>query len=166
MRANAFTSLPLSTTATFMGWAISSATLDSRSWRSCWHSDTDLRPASARCGCLGCQDPPRSFLVGHGLGATPLPGHHEQRSPIGPAERAGKASAVELDRLEYLTTFAHPRATLVGYVGEPDRPLGVHADPVGRGVAEVGPDPTVRKPPVRGDVEGAQSPRPGLGHDQ
>ena len=122
----------------------------------------------ARCGRLGGQ-----YLAGvglkqhvHILRAGPFSPHDEQRLAGLAPEHAREASQVGIDALQHLSALADAHATLVGDGAVPDGPFRVHADPIGGIVAEVGPHPPVRKAAVRGDVEGAQAPRPGLGDDQ
>ena len=103
------------------------------------------RPTAIRCPARGpltestwpFRLPPMS------LGAAPFVDGHEQRSPIGAAEHAGEAAAVELDRLQHLAALAHAHAALVADVAVPDGSLGVEADAVGV-VVDLGPRPSVR----------------------
>jgi len=76
---------------------------------------------------------------------------HEQRSQARAAKRAGEAAAVEVDRLQHLTTLANAHAAPVGNVRVPDGAVGVEADAVGDAVAEVGPHPPVGQAAVSGD---------------
>ena len=125
-----------------------------------------LRPTDARCGRLRNEELTGSRRVVYVLHAGPRGREHEQRPPVRPAEHTGEAATIELDHLQHLASFAYPHATLVRHVGVPDRLLGVHADPVGRTITRIGPDPAIRQATVRGNVEGAQASGPGLGDDQ
>src|SRR5215218_10229810 len=67
----------------------------------CSFGATILRPTGTHCGRLD----------GEHLSGTGLAGHvgrdHKQYIAVLAAEHAGEAAAVELDRLQHLTTFAH-----------------------------------------------------------
>src|SRR3982075_59578 len=62
--------------------------------------------------------------------AMPLPCHQDQRSPVRAAEHAGEAAAVDVDRLQYLSTFPDAHAVLVSDVRVPGGALRVQADAV------------------------------------
>src|SRR4029453_10508247 len=81
-------------------------------------------------------------------------------------EHAREAGQAGLDALQHLSALADAHAALVGNGRVPDGTFRIHADPVGRIFAEVGPHPPVREATVRSDVEGAQASRPGLGDDK
>lgn len=87
----------------------------------------------AAAGCDGLR-------LGH---AAPFGGHHEKRCPVGAAEGAGEAAAVQFNRLEDRAPLDDAHAALVGDVGVPGGVLRVDAYAVRCAVAEVGPDPTV-----------------------
>src|SRR5215510_15227251 len=114
---------------------------------------TLLRPPGARCGRFHRQHPARSCVISHTRRAAPLPRHHEQRSSVYSAEHASKATAVKLDRLQNLTAFAYPHATLVGDVAVPDGAFGVEAYAVGNAVTEIGPHPSIRQAAISRNVE-------------
>lgn len=126
----------------------------------------DSWPASARCGRLKGQDLARSSAVGHARRTTPLGGHKEQRSLVRAPEHTGEASAIEVDRLYDLTTFAHSHAALVRNVAVPDGIVGVEADAIGGAAVEVGPHPPVRKAAVGSYVERSELVAVGLGDDK
>ena len=111
-------------------------------------------PPSAWDGDLGAQHLTVPGRVpaepGH---ARPPGGDHVKVRSIGPAEHACKATAIERDSREPLTTFGHPHAMLVRHVGVPGRSLGIEADAVWGGVAEVGPHPATGQAAIRADVE-------------
>src|SRR5918995_1101489 len=125
-----------------------------------------LRPTGAPRRRVGGEHLASSRPLEHVLGAVPLGCHHEQRPPVGAAERAGEAPPVELDRLEHLAALANAHATLVGDVAVPDGVLGVDADAVGDSVAEVGPHPPVREAALVRDVERREAFPVGVGDDQ
>ena len=74
--------------------------------------------------------------------AGPPGGEHVKVRFIGPAEHAGEGTAIEGDGCERLATFGYPHAVLVRHVGVSGRSLGIEADSVWGGVAQVGPHPT------------------------
>src|SRR5207253_204637 len=105
--------------------------LSRRSW---------LRPADAGCGRVDGRHLPGPGFGEHVRRAFPLGRDHEERRSLVAAERTGEAAAVELDRLQHFGALADADAALAGDVAEPDRAVGVEADPVGDAVAEVGPE--------------------------
>ena len=91
--------------------------------------------------------------------ARPPGGDHVKARSIGPADHAGEATAIEGDSRQPLATFGHPHAILARHVGVPGRSLGIQADSVWRGVAQVGPHPMTGQAASRTDVE-AEKPMP------
>jgi len=79
----------------------------------------------------------------------PPGGDHVKGLSIVPTEHAGAATAIERDSRQPLTTFGHPHAMLVRHVGVPGRSLGIEADAVWRGVAEVSPHPATGQAAIR-----------------
>src|SRR4029453_11495259 len=65
-----------------------------------------------------------------------------------------------------LPAVGHPPPAPAGPRRIPHRTLGVHADAVGRVVAQVGEDPPPGQAAVAADVEGGQPPAVRLGDDQ
>jgi catechol 2,3-dioxygenase-like lactoylglutathione lyase family enzyme len=97
----------------------------SRSWGG---GDADgvtlwLRPSDARGGSVDGEQLAGSRLGEHLLWALRLGRHHEERPPVGAAEGAREAAAIELDRLQHLASFADADAALVRDVAVPDRTL-------------------------------------------
>src|SRR5215472_13446643 len=82
----------------------------------------------------------------------PLGRHQEQGIPVRPSEHASEATAIKLNGLEHLTTFAHAHATLVGNVGVPHSVVGVDADTVGDATAKIGPNSPLVQSEVLGDL--------------
>ena len=81
-----------------------------------------------------------SGSVRHAGRTPPVGGDQEQRAPIGTAERASEAAAVELHRVEDRASLAYAHRALVGDVAVPDRPVGIEADAVGNTLAEPAQD--------------------------
>ena len=112
-----------------------------------------LRSTRVRCG-----RPVGEHLAGRlaradPAGAAPAAATTNSVRPSDPAEHAGEAAAVDLDDLEHLAALGDADAAAVGHVGVPDGTLGIDADPVGGGVAQVRPDPPVRQRAVGADLE-------------
>jgi hypothetical protein len=59
----------------------------------------------------------------------------------------------QVDGHDLSTPFADAHAALVGDVAVPDGLISVEADAVGKTVAPVGPDASIRQAAVGGDVE-------------
>src|SRR5579859_6843683 len=104
---------------------------------------TALWPADAGGGGLGGQDLARGRALKHARGAVPFLRYQEEGLPVGAAEHAREAAAVECDRLQHFATLADAHAALVGNVGVPDGVVGFETDTVGHTVAEVGPDASI-----------------------
>src|SRR5258705_3748499 len=96
----------------------------------------------------------------------PLGHHHEQRFAVDAPEHASKTSAVKVDSLQHLTTFANTHTTLVGDVAVPAGAFGGQANAVGDAVAEIGPHSLVRQAALNRDVEGCEFLAVGLGADE
>src|SRR5258705_8244891 len=129
-------------------------------------SNVGSRPADAWCGRLDGEHLTGAWLGEHTCRTVPLGRDHEQQAPIAASERTGEAAAVKRDRLHHLTAFANAHAPFVGDVRVPDGTMRVEANTVWYAVAQIGPDPATRQAAVRGDVEGREPFRVGLGNDQ
>src|SRR5256885_13475796 len=77
-----------------------------------------LRPTDARCGRLNDEHLARSCSTCHARRTTPLGCHQEQRPLVSASECASEATTIQVDRLQYLATFANTHATLVGDIAE------------------------------------------------
>src|SRR5437899_1721355 len=99
-----------------------------------------LGPADARCRRFNGEHLARSCPAAcHARRPTPLPCHQEQRLLVSASECASEATTIQVDRLQYLSTFANTHATLVGDVTVPDGVFGVEANAVRGAGAQVGP---------------------------
>src|SRR6266487_4462793 len=125
-----------------------------------------LRPTDARCGRLNDEHLARSCSACHARSTTPLGCHQEQRPLVSASECASEATTIQVDRLQYLATFANTHATLVGDIAVPDGVYGVQANAVRGAVAKVSPYPPVRQAAVGRNVEGCESFAVGLRKDQ
>src|SRR5258705_11531442 len=115
-----------------------------------------LRPTDAGYGCLKSSYLTRSCSVGHVLSTMPLSHHHEQRFAVDAPEHASKTSAVKVDSLQHLTTFANTHTTLDGDVAVPDRAFGVQANAGGDAVGELRPQSLVRQAASNHEVVGCE----------
>src|SRR6266581_7472110 len=100
------------------------------------------------------------------LGPFPLGGDHEQGLAVGSAEHTGKASTIQLDRLEHLSPFTHAHAMLVSHVGVPESPFGIETNPVRMIGARFCPDSAIGEAAGRVNSKGRELFAIGLSHDQ
>src|SRR5205807_2376719 len=125
-----------------------------------------LRPTGARCGRLNDEHLARSCSACHARSTLPLGCHQEQRPLVSASECASEATTIQVDRLQYLATFANTHATLVGDIAVPDGVFRVEANAVRDAVAQLGPNPPLRQAAVGRNVEGCESFAIGLGHSE
>src|SRR5579863_3849580 len=118
-------------------------------------------PAAGACAISTCPVLLRSPVIPRHSAAT-----MNSVRPVRPAQRAGKAAAIENDRLENLAAFANPNAAFIGHVGVPNCAFGVERDAIRNAVAEIGPDAPVREAAVSADVEGGELLAIRFGDDQ
>src|SRR5437016_12664350 len=100
------------------------------------------------------------------LGPFPLGGDHEQGLAVGSAEHTGKASTIQLDRLEHLSPFTHAHAMLVSHVGVPESPFGIQTNPVRMIGARFCPDAPMGETTRSVNSKGCEPIAVGLRHDQ
>src|SRR2546421_7461827 len=104
--------------------------------------------------------------IGHLSGPFPLGGDDEERLSISSAEHTREASAIELDRLEYLSPFTDAHAPLVSHVGVPESPFGIEANPVRMICARFCPDSSMGEAAVRFYSKGREPIAVGFRHDE
>ena len=91
---------------------------------------------------------------------------HEERAPVGTAERTGDAVAARsVHDVGDLAALDHPHEAVGDRRGDPHAVLGVEADAVGV-VGQLGPHPPVGERAVVGEVERGEALARALGHDE
>ena len=93
-------------------------------------------------------------------------GQHEQRSPVVPAEHAGKARLTGFDDLQDLAAGAEQQAFIRERIRDPDVAILVQGNSIGRTHAGRGPDTPIGQTAGFIDIERGQAQRQRFGDDQ
>src|SRR5690349_16193983 len=124
-----------------------------------------LRPAGVWCRRTNRKDLACARPIPHILGPFPLGSYHEQRLAVSSAQHTRKASVIQSDRLEHLSSFTHTHAVLVSNVGIPESTFGIKTNPVGMIIACFCPDSPMREATRSFDIKGREPIAVGLSHD-
>src|SRR5262245_41097107 len=127
----------------------------------------ELWPADPRCGCVHSQHLSRSRPCNGAdiFHTTPLRCYQKQCFAVRTAEHASETPAVQLDRLQHLTTFTDTHTAPVGDIGIPHSVLSIDADTIGHTATEIGPHTPIGQGSVCSYVEGCEPFAVRLGDD-